>query len=159
MATITVSETIHAPIDRVFQIATNIPDAAETITGIEKIEVLENAPPAEHNNGVVGQGFKWRETRTMFGKQATEDMWITEWSPPTTYVVEARSHGSHYLTPITFEDLGNNQTRMTMTFNATPETFGAKVMMKVFSFMTKKLTQCLADDLADIKSAAESAPA
>lgn len=154
---ITVSETIHAPIDRVFAVATNIPDAAETVRGINSIEVLEEAPHADNNNGVVGKGFKWRETRTMFGKQATEDMWITEWTPPEGYWVEARSHGCHYVSSFTFEDLGSSSTRMTMSFDGTPETFGAKVMMKIFSFMNKKLTQCLVDDLADIKSICEAA--
>ena len=155
MPSIHVTETINAPIDRVFAIATDLPNCHEWVEGIDSIEVLEPAPDAADNIGQVGRGFKWRETRTMFGKKATEVMWITDWSPPTGYTVEARSHGSHYLTPITFEDLGNGQTKMAMSFNATPETFGAKVMMKVFSFMTKKLAKCVADDLADIKRASE----
>jgi len=159
MSTITVTETVHAPIERVFAIASNIPEAASTVEGIGLIETLKEAEPAENNNGVVGLGYAWRETRIMFGKKATEDMSITSWSPPALYTVEARSHGCHYLTDITFESLpeqsGNPVTAMTMTFNATPETLGAKVMMKIFAFMTKKLVQCLADDLRDIKTAAE----
>lgn len=156
MSNITVSEEINAPIDRVFAIASNIPNAAESIGGIELIETLEEAAPAENNNGIVGLGYKWRETRIMFGKKATEDMWITEWSPPTKYSVEARSHGCHYLTDITFESLDEQTSRITMSFNGTPETFMAKVMMKVFAFMTKKLVECLQNDLRDIKSVAES---
>lgn len=156
MATITVSETINAPIEHVFAVATDLPNCEQWVNGINAIEVLEPAPDSPDNLGQVGKGFKWRETRTMFGKQATEDMWITEWSPPTGYTVEARSHGSHYLTPFTFTDLGNGSTEMKMAFTATPETFGAKIMMKVFAMMTKKLTQCLADDMADIKARCES---
>jgi len=155
MPTIHASETINAPIARVFEIASDIPNAAETISGINSIEILACAPESPTNNGPVGEGFKWRESRTMFGKEATEDMWINAWAPPAGYTVEARSHGCHYLTPITFEDLGNGQTRVSMAFNATPETLMARVMMKVFAFMNKKLAQCLADDLADIKRAAE----
>lgn len=159
MSNITVTETIHAPIDRVFEIASNIPNCASYIKGIELIETLEEAPPAETNLGLVGKGYTWRETRIMFGKKATEDMSITKWFPPNSYIVEARSHGCHYLTDITFESLpeqdGKPVSTMTMSFNATPETFGAKIMMLVFSFMTKKLVQCLADDLRDIKAVAE----
>ena len=62
---------INAPRDRVWKIISDIDKSVDVISGIEKIEVLEN-PDA----GLVG--FKWRETRTMFGKQATEVMWITE---------------------------------------------------------------------------------
>lgn len=157
MPTITVSEDIRAPIDHVFQIASNIPDAAETIEGITAIETLAEAPPADNNNGIVGKGYAWRETRVMFGKSATEDMTITEWSPPNAYTVEARSHGSHYLTVIAFDQIDAGTTRMTMAFNATPESFMAKVMMKIFAFMTKHLIKCLQADLGDIKAKAESA--
>jgi uncharacterized membrane protein len=158
---ITVSETISAPLDRVFAIAADIPNCAEFIRGIETIETLEEAPPAENNLGPVGKGYTWRETRIMFGKKATEDMSISQWSPPNAYTVDARSHGSHYVSDFTFEqtnDQDGPQTRITMSFNATPETFGAKVMMKMFAFMTKKLTQCLVDDLYDIKTTAEADP-
>jgi len=155
MATITVTETINAPIDRVFAAATDIANAAENISGIDAIEVLSPAPDAPSNLGQVGLGFTWRETRTMFGKKATEDMSITEWTPPTGYVVEARSHGCHYRTPFTLEDLGGGETKITMTFTGTPETFMAKVMMAAFAFMTKTMTKCIAADLADIKRICE----
>jgi len=152
---ITVSETINAPLDRVFAVASDIPNCASFIQGIETIDTLTEAPPAENNLGPVGKGYAWREVRIMFGKKATEDMTITEWTPPTAYTVEARSHGSHYLSNFTFEQFDDQSTRITMAFNATPETFMAKVMMKAFAFMTKKLTQCLVDDLRDIKTTAE----
>lgn len=155
MTNITVSETINAPAHRVFAIASDIPNAAGTITGIESIETLSEAPPAPNNNGVVGKGYAWRETRIMFGKKATEDMTIIDWSPPQSYTVEAHSHGSHYVTDISVEQLDEHSSRISMSFSATPQTFTAKIMMKIFALMTKKLTQCLADDLRDIKVAAE----
>lgn len=155
MMNITVSETVNAPIERVFATAADIPNCATFIAGIETIETLAEAPPAPDNIGPVGKGYTWRETRIMFGKKATEDMSITEWAPPNAYTVEARSHGSHYVSHFTFEQTDDQSTLITMSFNATPETFLAKVMMKVFAAMTKKLTKCLVDDLRDIKTAAE----
>lgn len=50
---------------------TNIENAAQIITGIEKIEIVEK--PA---SGLVG--LKWRETRILFGKPATVEKWITQ---------------------------------------------------------------------------------
>ncbi len=156
---ITVSETINAPLDLVFATACDIPNCASFIKGIETIETLSEAPPGEDNLGPVGKGYTWRETRIMFGRKATEEMSITRWSPPDTYTVEARSHGSHYVSSFTFEPIDEHTTRITMTFDATPETFTARIMMKVFAAMSNKLTQCLADDLGDIKAAVEaSAP-
>ncbi len=151
MKPIVVSETIHAPIDLVFQIASDIPNAADRIRGITEIEMLSDGP--------MGEGTKWRETRIMFGKKATETMWVIKWDPPNEYVVEARSCGTHYLTPITFEEVEPGITKMTFTFTGTPETFMAKVLSKVFAAMTKSLVKCLVADLADIKAACESAHA
>jgi len=54
---ITVSETINAPIDRVFATAADIPNCATFIEGIETIETLAEAPPAENNLGIVGKGY------------------------------------------------------------------------------------------------------
>jgi len=56
--------TIHAPKPAVWAAITDIEHAAETISGIEKIEIVEK--PA---NGLVG--LRWRETRMLFGKPAT----------------------------------------------------------------------------------------
>ena len=49
----------------------DIANAAQTIRGIEKIEVLERPP-----GGLVG--LRWRETRMLFGKPATAEKWITD---------------------------------------------------------------------------------
>lgn len=156
MKPIIVSQTISAPLERVFAIASDIPNCAEYIRGIETIETLTEAPDAEHNLGPVGEGYAWRETRIMFGKEATEDMTIVAWNPPESYDVEARSHGSYYLSTISCEAIDEATTKITMSFNATPETIMAKVMMVLFSFMRKKLVQCLQEDLDDIKGVAES---
>ncbi len=155
MPTITVSETVQAPLDRVFAAAADIPSVGERIKAIQKIEVLTPAPEAEDNLGPVGRGFVWRETRTMCGKQAAETMTITEWSPPHAYTAEARSHGCHYRTALTFQSTGPDATRITTTFEATPETFTARVFCKVFVFMNKTIAKCLLGDLRDLKAGLE----
>jgi hypothetical protein len=106
----------------------------------------------------VGRGFVWRETRTFMGKQATEVMTITDWSPPHAYAAEARSYGSHYRTTFAFQSAGPSTTRVTATFVGTPETFGAKLTWRIFFFMKKSVAKCLSADLADVKAACESGP-
>lgn len=155
MPTITVTETVEAPQARVFAAAGDIPNAGEWITAIEKIEVLTEAPDGPDNLGPVGRGFVWRETRTLFGKQATETMTITDWTPPHHYTAEARSHGCHYLTTLSFHDEGAGVTRVTATFRGTPETLAAKVFSVLFAFMNKTIAKCLSADLADLKTRCE----
>ena len=70
---------------------TDIENAAETISGIDKIEILEK--PA---NGLVG--LKWGETRMLFGKPATAEKWITDAVENEFYKTRAESDGFIFLT-------------------------------------------------------------
>ena len=81
---------IQAPRAAVWKRITDIEHAPQTISGIEKVEILER--PA---SGLVG--LKWKETRTMFGKTATETMWITDAVEPEFYKTRAESHGAIYV--------------------------------------------------------------
>ena len=81
---------IDAPKNAVWHAISDIENAATNIDGIQKIEVLER--PAA---GLVG--LKWKETRKMFGKEATETMWITEAVENDYYQAHAESCGCHYI--------------------------------------------------------------
>src|SRR5262249_413338 len=70
---------------------TNIENAAEIISEIEKIEVLE-----KQANGVVG--LRWRETRMLFGKPATAEKWITDAAENEFYKTRAEDGGFVFLT-------------------------------------------------------------
>lgn len=144
MKPVVVSVDVHAPADRVFEAVSDMPNAADRVSGITRIEMLSDGP--------VGAGTRWRETRTMFGREATEEMWITEFDPPNRYVVEARSHGAHYLTPVTVEPVGAGLTRLSMSFGATPETLAAKIMSRIMPGMRRMVRKCLQQDLDDIKA-------
>lgn len=141
---------VDASKEEIWEVISNIKKAEKTISGIEKVEVLEQ--PKE---GLVG--LKWRETRTLFGKTATEVMWITEAKENSHYKTRAESHGSIYITEVGIvEENGNNHIRM--EFNAEPQTFGAKIMGVLLGSMMKNATKkALIKDLEDIKKAAESA--
>ena len=55
---------------------TNLDDAAEWMPGFVRIQRL-GAP------GELAVGSRWRETRRMFGKEATEEFEVIELSPPS----------------------------------------------------------------------------
>jgi len=134
----------------VWKVITDVENAAQTISGIEKIEVLEK--PAD---GLIG--LKWRETRTLFGKTATEVMWITDVKENTSYQTRAESHGAVYVSGLSIADEGRT-TRLTMTFRSFPQTFGAKMMAAIMGVFFKKATvNALRKDLEDIKKAVEAA--
>ena len=147
---ISVSTIINQPTDVVWATVSNIKNSANVISGIEKVEVLQ-----EPTQGLIG--LKWKETRTLFGKTATETMWITDEEPGKSYDVRAESHGAIYLSKLMVTNL-NGHSELTMSFEGIAQTFGAKVLSAIFGRMAKKATQkALQKDLEDIKSHLEQA--
>jgi hypothetical protein len=148
--TVNVAVSVHAPQDRVWRLVTDIENSVRTISAIDAIEVLER-PSA----GLAG--LKWRETRTMFGKSATEVMWVTDVDEGTSYVTEARSHGSIYRTRTGLSGDGG-AVRLGMEFRSEPQSFGARVASVVLGpVMKRAVRKALLRDLEDVKRAAESA--
>lgn len=138
---------IKAPMEKVFEYFSDIQKAEERIEGINKIEILSDEKS--------GAGLKWRETRTMFGKEATEIMWITDFNPPVTYSVEAESHGMKYHSTYTFDQEGDN-TMVEMVFEGTPVSLWAKISAPLFGVVFKGATKkALQKDMHDLKKLLE----
>ncbi len=92
----------------------------------------------------------------MFGRPATEEMEFLEMDEPRKYVLGAQSHGSRYRTEYEFEPVEEG-TRITMTFNAVPLTFLAKVMSVLMKPMMKKMGEMCGRDLDALKAHVEAA--
>ena len=147
---VTCSQHIAAPVETVWALMTDLESFPETVSGIDGVERLDDGSGFE-------VGTKWRETRTLFGRTATEDMWVTEMDPGRSYVVEANSHGAEYRTSQRVEPEGAGSL-LTMSFAGTPTGTFSKIMAatvgRLFANATKK---AFAQDLADIAAAAEAA--
>lgn len=147
MTSMTVDRHVNAPRQVVWDVITDLDHSAEVMDAITRVE------------RVRGDGFdvgtRWRETRTMFGREATEEMEVTAIDPPNGYVVEADGQGAHYRTDFTLVDEADG-TRVTMTFGAEPRGVTGKLMAatvgRLFAGATKK---AVAADLGDIARAAE----
>ena len=124
---------INAPRGRIWRIITDMDKWADVISGISKVETLEKP-----ENGLVG--LKWRETRTMFGKEATEVMWITDVVENESYHTRAESHGAIYKTEMKVLESGDESV-LSMTFHGTPQTLGARLMWALMGFMFKNSTK------------------
>lgn len=135
--------------EAIWKAITDIANSAETISGIEEIEILERP-----ESGMLG--LKWRETRTMLGKTATEVMWITDVVENQSYDVRAESHGSVYDSRLSIVDGQQGGHVLKMEFGARAQTLSAKLMSALLGWMIKGATQkALQQDLEDIKVAIE----
>jgi hypothetical protein len=147
MPSITCIRQINAPPESVFRTFTDLRRATEMVPAIRSVEVLTEGP--------IGKGTRWKETRVMMGRQATETMEITGFDPPRSYVAEARSHGSHYRSEYRFRPEGGG-TRVEMTFNGTPESAGAKVMLALMGWAFKgACRKAMEADMDALKAVAE----
>lgn len=142
---------IAADPESVWAVIADIPNAAEHISAIKKIEIIEAASA----QSIVG--IKWKETREWMGKDATETMWVTDALSPSFYEVRAESHGCVYNSRLSIAatDTGS---RLSMDFHCSPQTFGAKLMWLLTGWMARKsLRKSIDQDLRDIKMAIEQA--
>ncbi len=145
-----VEVTINGSKEDVWNMITDIENSPKTITGIEQIEILEKP-----GDGLVG--LKWRETRTLFGRTATEIMWITDAVENEMYRTRAESHGAIYITNLSISEKDGGA-RLTMEFDGTPQTFSARLMGAITGVFFKKATKnALQQDLVDIKATIEQA--
>ena len=140
---------IDASKELIWNLITDIENSTEMISGIEEIEILEKP-----KDGLIG--LKWEETRIMFGKSATEIMWITEAELNHYYQTRAESHGSVYISRLSLERAGEN-TKLTMSFTGEAQTFFVEIMSVCMGFMIKgSMKKALLKDLNDIKNHLES---
>lgn len=147
MKPVTVRVDIAAPADRVWSLVSDIERGHKAIPAIKRIEFLSDRR--------TGLGTRWRETRIMFGRDATEDLEITGWLPPHEYTVSATSHGCEYRSVLRVAPSGAGST-LEFEFSARPFTLSARIMGGIMlPLMRKAMVKALANDLAGIKSAAE----
>ncbi|MFB7516448.1 SRPBCC family protein [Streptomyces sp. NPDC056144] len=152
---VVVERRVAASPGRVWEAITDLRDMPRVLSGVERVEVL--------TPGGFDVGTRWRETRRMLGKEATEEMTVTECEPPDRYVTVAESHGMRYvseltLTPAAGSPDGRAATTLRMTFSARPANgrspgFAARLLAR---FGTKAVAKALTKDLSEIASAVES---
>lgn len=126
---------------------TNIENASEIISGIENIEVLEK--PA---NGLVG--FRWRETRMLFGKPATAEKWITDAVENEFYKTRAEDDGFVFLTTLSISESRGGMT-LASSHETEPQGIVARFKSLPMFLFKGVIKKAILQDLNDIKSAVE----
>ena len=137
---------INRPPGDVFEAFIKIPEWADRIPAISKIEM--------HTEGETVVGTKFTETRIMFGKEAQETMTVTRLEADSLFVVEARSHGSHYITTHRFTPSGTG-TEVGVEFEAIPESLFAKIFGLVGFLFKGAMEKVFRKDLDALKDSME----
>jgi len=143
---IAVEFVVEAPPDAVFAAAADIANWAQFISAIESVALLTSGP--------VGVGTRFRETRMMFGRRASEEMTVVEMVPPERIVLTAFNHGTEYRAEHRFAGDGTG-TRMTLVFEARPATRLARLFAPLGWLLMGRVKRQLEADGADLKREAE----
>ena len=148
MQDVEVRRHVAAPVERVWALATDLEDSPGVIDGIEAVEVLTPGP--------FGVGTRWRETRRVFGRSATEEMTVTAVEPHRSYQVEASGPGVTYVSGFAFAPAADGGTDVAATFGGRPTSRVGRVLGAVTAPLARRaIGKALAQDLEDIATAAE----
>jgi len=146
MTVVRADSQVAAPPERVFDLYTDFEHASARVKGISRIEVLTPDP--------VGVGTRFRETRVMMGREATEEMQVARYERPNFVELTAASCGCLYRKTFQFHPAAGG-TRVVVEFRATPAAWWARLMVPLAFLFKGMLRKCLLADLADLKAAAE----
>lgn len=147
---IVASREVDAPVARVWDVVTDLERSPEVIAAVEQVERLD-----DHEE--FGVGTRWRETRTMFGRQATEEMQVTAVEAPRSYTVVAVSGSTTYTSTITLQPLGPQRCALAMSFaGQSAGVVGRLLAATVGRLFAGATRRALQRDLHDLARAAES---
>lgn len=133
----------------VWTVLTELERFPKVLTAVDSVERLAGTG--------LEVGARWRETRRMFGKLVTEELWVAAVEPMRRLVVHSESKGAVYETvfEIVPSSLG---TRLSVTFGAetSEASAGQKLSWALLGPLGSKATKtALEQDLADIGAAVE----
>jgi hypothetical protein len=154
---------ISAPADQVWTVISDIPGSAATLSSVQSVQMLSEGPYAE--------GTRWKETRTMLGRNETVEMWVSQCEPPAqqaagdrsasttaSTTVKAVQGGADYTTRFSLAERDGG-TDLTVTFGAEmrkPSRL-SQLLMAVAGPIGMRITRkALAKDLTEIAAKAES---
>jgi carbon monoxide dehydrogenase subunit G len=147
MTVLTVHRDVAAAAEKVWRIITDLERTSDVISGITALERTDGGSG-------FGVGTTWRETRVMFGREATESMAVTAIEEGRSYTVESDSRGAHYRSVMRVEPAGQGS-RLTLEFGAEPRSASARLLSLTGKLFEGSMRKALHRDLDDIAAAAE----
>jgi uncharacterized membrane protein len=144
MATVAVSNEIAAPLDRVFQVFTDIEHGPTHVSAIRKLEMLTAGP--------VHLGTRWLETREIMGHLDTTEMEITAFELNRGYTITHHRAGVRIDTTFRFEPTPDG-TRVMVDFDLDSGGLPPGALAPLGWAIAGKVEKLLQRDLADFEQA------
>ncbi|MQA25382.1 MAG: SRPBCC family protein [Micromonosporaceae bacterium] len=150
-STIEVARLVRAPVERVWQVFTDLPARAEVMSTVDAVEIL--------SDGTFKVGAAWQETRTLRAGPVTEQLRVVSMERPHRCAIESHAADEDYRMEYEFTPR-NGHTRMWVRFDASPQPLANRVLAAFFGGMVARVIEgALRQDLEDLAAASESAAA
>ena len=146
MTTVTVSTQIEAPVERVFNLFTDIEHGPAHVSGIRNVELL--------TPGGFRLGTRWRETREVLGRLDSAEMEITAFEKNRTYTITHHKAGVRIDTRFWFEP-SDRHTKVSVEFELDTAGVPPGLLTPLGWAISGKVRDVLSQDLADLKGSIE----
>jgi hypothetical protein len=138
---------VRAPAEIVFALFADIPQAANNVRGIARIEMLTGSQ--------VGVGTRFRETRILFKRESTEELEIVSFVPGESYALACSSLGCPYTMTFRFAAEGEG-TSVRLDTEFPTDGIKEKLTAPLVALMSEKIKDCAIQDMDDLQQLAES---
>jgi uncharacterized protein YndB with AHSA1/START domain len=142
MTTVTVATEIAAPVERVFQVFTDLEHSAARVSNIREIELL--------TIGGLRLGTRWLETREVLGREDTAEMEITAYERNSTYTITHHKAGVRINAVFSFLPK-DHQTIVRVEFDLQSGGLPPGTLAPVRWAIADKVRDVIGHDLADLK--------
>jgi len=144
MKAIEVTREISAPVEKVFDVVSDIQNFSQAIDDILKVEFL-----SEQKSGL---GAKFRETRRMGSKEASTVLTVTEYEKNHKIRLIADEGGTIWDTVFTTEMIDEKSTKLHMVMEAKPY----RIMPRLMNFFIRGFVcKAVESDMDAVKSYCE----
>jgi uncharacterized protein YndB with AHSA1/START domain len=150
MTTVTVNTQVAAPVERVFEVFTDLEHCAEHVTNIREIKVLTTKG--------FGLGTRWLETREVLGQLDSAEMEITAFERNRTYTITHHKAGTRIDAVFTFQPF-EGSTQVRIEFGVESHGLPPGLLAPLAWATAGKVRDVISGDLADLKESLEKQPA
>ena len=150
MTTVTVETQVAAPVERVFEVFTDLEHGPEHVSNIKKIEVM--------TTGGFALGTRWLETREVLGRLDSAEMEVTAFERNRTYTITHHKAGTRIDAVFTFEP-AEGGTKVRITYALESHGLPPGLLAPLMWASANKVRDVISGDLADLKASTEKGPA
>lgn len=141
-----VTRVVHASIDRVFEVFTDLQGSLSRCKGITKIEMVTTGP--------IEKGTIYKETRQVYSRESTETLEFTEFDPPSRWTITGVSCGARFTSSFDLQPEGDG-TRVIVSTSLKPLNPAAWLMSLLAPLLNGTMKRAINQDLDTLASLAD----